>query len=247
MTDQDERLALFARHGVQTAFLYPFSLEFANTSPREFIENLLLTIGVVHVVVGFNYSFGSRGKGTPEDLEAFGKEYGFGVSIIDAETLDDKIISSSEIRHCLENGDIVTAKAMMGRPPILKGKVVHGDKRGRELGYPTANLMINSDLLIPKKGVYAVSSEIDGRIYGGMMNIGLRPTFTSDQEPTVEVFFFDFDGDLYGRELLISIQSRLRSEKRFKGIDEIIIQLDKDMQAAKKCLAAIESKGKKDV
>lgn len=247
LTDQAERLALFARYGVQTAFLYPFTLEFANTSPREFVEDILLSLGAVHIVVGFNYSFGCRGKGTPEDLQAFGKEYGFDVSIIEAERLNDKVISSSEIRSCLENGDIVTAKAMMGRPPVLKGTVIHGDKRGRELGFPTANLKIESDLLIPKKGVYAVSSEIDGRTYGGMMNIGLRPTFTSDQEQTCEIFFFDFNDDLYGKELLISIQSRLRSEKKFKGVDEIIIQLDKDRHEAIKSLAAIDSEIMKDV
>ncbi len=236
LTDQRERLLLFEKYGIEKLFLYPFTLEFANTSPREFIENILLRIGAIHVVVGFNYSFGSKGKGTPQDLKSFGEEYGFGVSIIEAEKLDDSIISSSEIRRGLLNGDVATAKAMMGHPPKLRGIVGHGDKRGRQLGYPTANIQVHEDLLLPKTGVYAVSSEIDGKIYGGMMNIGLRPTFTSIKEQTVEVNFFDFAKDIYGIELIITIHERLRSEKKFSGVDEIINQLDKDKQEAMKVL-----------
>ena len=232
LTDQNQRLILFEKQGVEKVFLYPFTLEFANTSPREFVENILLRIGAVHIVVGFNYSFGAKGKGNPQDLEVFGKEYGFGVSIIEAERHNDRIISSSEIRSSLINGDFSTAKAMMGRLPILSGTVVQGDKRGRELGYPTANLETDGDLLIPKNGVYAVSSEIEGRVYGGMMNIGVRPTFTSELKQTVEINFFDFHGDLYGQELKIIILDRLRSEKKFGGADEIITQLNKDRQEA---------------
>jgi len=239
LTDQNERLEQFERNGVEKVFLWPFSLEFANTSPREFVKDILLRIGAVHVVIGFNYSFGAKGKGTPQDLEVFGQEYGFGVSILEAAKLNDRIISSSEIRRSLVNGDFSAAKAMMGHAPRLSGIVVHGDKRGRQLGYPTANLQTKEDLLIPKNGVYAVNSKIDGREYGGMMNIGIRPTFSSQQEQTVEIYFFDFDGDLYGKELTITIQARLRSEKKFEGKDEIILQLDKDRQEAIKALASL--------
>lgn len=239
LTDQSERLQLFEKYGIERLFLYPFTLDFANTSPREFIENILLRIGAVHIVVGFNYSFGAKGKGTPQDLKLFGQENGFGVSIVEAERLGDKIISSSEIRSSLLNGDVATAKAMMGHVPKLSGTVKHGDKRGRQLGYPTANIQVDEDLLIPKNGVYAVNSEIDGKIYGGMMNIGLRPTFYSEQEQTVEVNFFDFAKDIYGRKLVIEIQDRLRSEKKFSGVDEIINQLDKDRQDAMKVLDSL--------
>lgn len=241
LTDQRERLSLFEKYGIEKLFLYPFTLEFANTSPREFIENIILLIGAVHIVVGFNYSFGAKGKGTPQDLKNFGDEYGFGVSIIDAERLDDTIISSSEIRSNLLNGDVATAKAMMGHPPKLRGIVGHGDKRGRQLGYPTANIQVDEDLLLPKNGVYAVNAEIDGEIYGGMMNIGLRPTFTSKQEQTVEVNFFDFEKEIYGKELIITILDRLRSEKKFSGVDEIINQLDKDRQDAMKVLNSVKT------
>lgn len=238
LTDQSERLLLFEQYGIEKVFLYPFTLEFANTSPQEFIESILLRIGVVHIVVGFNYSFGAKGKGTPQDLEVFGQKFGFGVSIIEAKRLNDRIISSSEIRRSLLNGDFADAKAMMGRPPRLSGIVVHGDKRGRQLGYPTANIETNEDLLIPKNGVYTVTSEIDGRVFGGMMNIGIRPTFTSNQKQTIEVCFFDFQGDLYGKELTITIHDRLRAEKRFAGAEEIIIQLNKDRQEAINVLAS---------
>lgn len=231
LTSLDDRLLLFEKMGVDIVYLFPFSMDFAHTSPREFVE-LLLKINVVHIVVGFNYSFGSQGKGSPVDLSLFGKEYDFGVSVIQAQKISGRVISSTEIRKFLLNGDIDTAKEMMGRSPRISGKVIHGDARGRNIGYPTANIQINEDLLIPKDGVYAVTSEIDGKIFGGMMNIGVRPTFKNDLQRTVEVFFFDLNQDLYGKELLINIEARLRPERKFGNLEEIILQLKKDKEEA---------------
>jgi len=230
LTGKKERLMLFAELGVDQVLLFPFTPEFAGTSPREFVKDILLTIGVKHVVVGFNYSFGYQGRGKPSDLEEFGKEYGFGVSIIQAQKIRDKIISSTEIRKYLLNGEIDLAKEMIGRSPKLSGRVIHGDKRGRTLGFPTANLQVDEDLLIPKTGVYAVITKIDGKIYGGMMNIGLRPTFKNSQEQTIEVYLLNYQGDLYDRELIISIEARLRPERKFNGKDDIIAQLHKDKE-----------------
>lgn len=232
LTGHEERLKLFEKLGVSEVFFLPFTPQLAYTSPEEFVTEILLKIGAVHVVVGFNYSFGFQGKGSPSNLEEFGKKYGFGVSVIQAQKLNDKVISSTEIRRYLLNGEIDLAQKMMGRSPNIAGKVSHGDGRGRILGYPTANLEIHEDLLIPKNGVYAISADIGGKIYGGMMNIGVRPTFRTNQERTIEVNFFAYEGDLYGKELIINIEARLRSERKFSGQDEIITQLTKDKEQA---------------
>lgn len=240
LTGREERLLLFEEMGVDKVFLFPFTKEFASTSPREFVENILLKLGVVHVVVGFNYSFGYQGSGRPEDLERFGQEYNFGVSIIQAQKIKDKVISSTEIRRYLLNGEIDMAKKMMGRSPIIAGTVIHGDGRGRNLGFPTANIQTDKNLLIPKNGVYAVSARIDGKAFGGMMNIGVRPTFTSAQEKTIEIYFFDFQDDLYNKNLIINIEAKLRSEKKFTGVDEIVAQLKKDKEQASNILSKVK-------
>lgn len=232
LTGKKERLELFKEYGVDKVFILPFTPELASTSPREFVESVLLKIRCIHVVVGFNYSFGAKGAGNPGDLEVFGKEYGFGLNIVEAQKLKGRIISSTEIRRNLLNGEISLARDMMGRSPKLAGKVIKGDERGRIMGYPTANIQVDEDLLIPKNGVYTVTSEINGKLYGGMMNIGVRPTFTSGQEKTVEVHFFDYCADLYGQELIIALEQRLRSERKFNGMDEIISQLARDKEQA---------------
>ncbi|NLL52050.1 MAG: bifunctional riboflavin kinase/FAD synthetase [Peptococcaceae bacterium] len=232
LTGHEERLKILEELGVNKVFLVPFTLQLADTPPEDFVKNILLKIGAVHVVVGFNYSFGFRGQGDPELLKTLAKKYDFQVSVIHAQKLGNRVISSSEIRRYLLEGEINLATEMMGRSPTICGQVVHGDERGRTLGFPTANIEVEEDLLVPKNGVYAVESEINGLSYGGMMNIGLRPTFKKKLERTVEVHFFDFEGDLYGQKLTVRIKSKLRSEKKFRGPEEIISQLHKDKQQA---------------
>ena len=232
LTGHEERLRILENLGVEKVYLVPFTRRLADTSPEDFVKNILLPIGAVHVVVGFNYSFGSQGKGDPELLKKLAEKYGFQVSVINAQRIGNKIISSSEIRKYLLDGEIGLAAEMMGRFPTISGKVIHGDERGRTLGFPTANIMVDEDLLVPQNGVYAVVSEINGQKYGGMLNIGLRPTFKKEAIRTIEVHFFDFQGDLYDRELTVSLISKLRSEKKFRGREEIIAQLHKDKQLA---------------
>ena len=239
LTAKGERLQLFEKMHVDRVFLVPFTPELAATAPRAFVEQLLKRIGVVHIVVGFNYSFGAQGRGTPQDLELYGQEYGFGVSIIQAQRIGDKIISSTAIRKFLLEGNIQAAKEMLGRAPQITGRVIHGDARGRTIGFPTANLQIDEDLLVPTNGVYAVTSKIGNKIYAGMMNIGTRPTFTSGSIRTVEVFFLDFSGDLYNFDLVIDIHARIRSEKKFRSSKEIINQLNEDREKTKDIVSSI--------
>lgn len=239
LTTQKDQMRLFSEIGVDRVYLLPFTKEMADTSPEGFVRDILIKLGVVHIVVGFNYSFGALGKGTAEDLQRFGQEYGFGVSVLQPQTLDGKVISSTAIRKALLNGDVVQAKKLLGRTHSLVGTVVAGEKRGRQLGYPTANLKVIEDLLIPKRGVYAVWTEIEGRTVYGMMNIGMKPTFHEEYTLTTEVHFFDFGGDLYGMELAIYCEEKIRDERKFSGLEELKRQLERDAVSAQRALERI--------
>ncbi len=237
LTTKEERLQILQKLGVDLVYLIPFTQLMAETSPRRFVVETLLPLGVIHVIVGFNYSFGAEGQGTPDDLQRLGNEYGFGVSVLQAQSIEGRVISSSSIRKALEQGDIHLAQKMLGRVPCLRGIVVKGEQRGRLLGYPTANILPIEDLLIPKRGVYAVWADLDNVRHYGMMNIGMKPTFHEAYESTVEVHFFNYKGDLYGRELNVYIKIRLRDEYKFSGLDELIKQLKQDELQAKSYFA----------
>lgn len=238
LTTQEERLKKFAEIGVDIVYLLPFSREMADTTPQEFIEKILLRMGVAHIIVGFNYSFGAQGKGTPEQLQEYGQEYGFGVSVLQAQTIDGQVISSTAVRKALLQGDVAQAKKMLGGAPSLSGKVIRGERRGRDLGYPTANLDVSPDVLIPKRGVYAVWTELEGKRLQGMMNIGMKPTFHAEFQLTTEVHFFQFHGDLYEKNLTVYMESRIRDEQKFSGVEELKDQLQRDALQVQRSLNA---------
>lgn len=232
LSTNQERLRCFEEIGVHTVYLIPFTREMANTSPEQFIKNVLLPLGVIHVVVGFNYSFGAQGKGDAVVMQTLGQKCGFGVSVLQAQMLGSQVISSSSIRKALHHGDVQLANTLLGRPFCISGTVEHGEKRGRLLGYPTANIRPEEDILIPKRGVYAVWACLEEKCVAGMMNIGKKPTFHDLYDTIIEVHFFDFDGDLYGQEITIYVETRLRDERKFNGINELLAQLKKDMAKA---------------
>ena len=236
LSTTEERLLYLETIGVQTVYYLPFTREMADTSPEQFVKEMLLPLGVVHVVVGFNYSFGAQGRGNTELLKDLGKTYGFGVSVLQAQMLGTQVISSSSIRTALLHGNIILASSLLGRLPCLRGTVVHGEERGRQLGYPTANILPSEDYLIPKRGVYAVWADLDGKCVSGMMNIGKKPTFHDSYATIAEVHFFNFNKDLYGREILVHIVDRLRDECKFKGINELMTQLKNDRTNAETVL-----------
>lgn len=239
LSTTQERLHYMEEIGVRTVYLLPFTMEMANTSPEQFVERILSPLGVIHVVVGFNYSFGAQGKGSPELLQALGQKHGFGVSVLQAQTMGGRVISSSSIRKALQQGDVKLASSLLGHLPCLRGKVIHGEERGRMLGFPTANIQTSEDFLIPKRGVYAVWSNFDGKPVLGMMNIGMKPTFHEMYDTVAEVHFFDFEGDLYGREITVFIEERLRDERKFAGVNELLTQLERDCSNAKGVLEKI--------
>jgi len=236
LTTQQEQLNIFETLGVEIVYVLPFTAQTAGMSPEQFVAEVIVRLGAVHVVVGFNYSFGAQGRGDSAYLRAQGQKYGFEVSILQAQIINGKIISSSSIRKALLHGDVAIAQEMLGYPPCLCGQVVEGEARGRLLGYPTANLHLSLDQLVPKRGVYAVWTELGGDIVNGMMNIGMKPTFHDHHETTVEVHFFNLEQNLYGQLIKVSIVARLRDERKFAGIDELTSQLEKDAQQARRIL-----------
>lgn len=236
LTTKEEQMELFKKIGVNRVYLLPFTKEISAISPERFVQDFLLRMGVEHIVVGFNYSFGAKGKGTPEELQQYGQEYGFEVSILQPQTFEGMVISSTAIRKALQDGNILLAKQFLGRPPSIVGRVVKGEQRGRQLGFPTANLQIHEGLLMPKRGVYAVWTWIGNQKVRGMMNIGMKPTFHEEYELTAEVHFLNFHGDLYGEELIIYLEEKIRDECKFASKEELIKQLELDAQRAQHCL-----------
>jgi riboflavin kinase/FMN adenylyltransferase len=225
----DERAHLLEQQGLHHLVIHPFTKEFSRMTAEEFVEEILVNqLHVKKVIIGYDHRFGRNRKADITDLKQFGEQYGFEVEEISKQELEDVAISSTKVRKALDAGDIMLANTYLGYPIMLNGVVVKGKSLGRKIGYPTANLRIAEDYkLIPAQGVYIVQSLIDGSITYGMMNIGTNPT-VGGEEQTVETFFFDFEGDLYGKKLSIEILTRIREEKHFTSVEELIAAMQED-------------------
>ena len=185
--------------------------------------------GAVHLVAGHDHHFGHRNQGSPELLKEKCAELGLGCDIIPAVTLDGVTVSSTHIRKLLEEGDVETARAFLGHPHVLTQTVGHGRQLGRTIGIPTANLVAPPHVLLPKRGVYAAKITLpDGRAFGGVTNVGVRPTVNNGQDVTVEPWILDFDGDLYGQAIRVEFYRRLRDERKFESLDALRSQIETD-------------------
>lgn len=228
-----------ARLGVDKLYEVPFNAALAALTAREFTQQIIVDrLGLKHVVVGSDFCFGKGRAGTTQDLTAFGAEMGFGVTIAPMKTISTAEVSSTAIRTALTEGRPRDAAAMLGHWHRIEGEVIRGEQRGRELGYPTANMSI-SGLHQPKFGVYAVKADVlDGPhkgSYNGAASIGVRPMF-GENVPNCETFIFDFKGDLYGSTVSIALVDYLRPELKFDGLDALISQMDADCDQARKIL-----------
>jgi len=227
---------LLEQHGVDLLFALHFDAAFASLSADEFIEKVLVQgLGVRHVIVGEDFCFGKGRKGNLALLQARSKELGFGVttfSLIGEGDLSK--ISSTNIREALRDGNPEAATALLGHPWTVEGRVETGDRRGRTIGFPTANVSLEG-YLEPALGVYAVRVEVDGRKYGGVANFGRRPTFDK-KDVLLEVHIFDFEGDIYGQPIVVSFISFLRPEMKFPGLDALKAQIARDSEAARALL-----------
>lgn len=225
----EEKSELLNKIGIQNLIIHPFDNQFSRLSAEEFVKNILVDkLHIKKIIIGYDHRFGRNRTATIDDLIDFGKIYDFEVEQISAEELNEVTISSTKIRHALDNGDIELANQYLGYDYFLSGKVIGGKKIGRTIGFPTANIEIPEDYkLVPKNGVYIVSSLYKGQTIYGMMNIGNNPTI-SDKDYSLEVYFLDFDEDLYDQTLTISFKKYIREELKFDSIEDLKEQLEKD-------------------
>lgn len=233
-----ERSELLADLGVDEMIVIPFDRDFSLLTSEEFVRNIIWEqIGVIEFVIGYDHQFGRNREGTIDTVQRLGDELGFDSYVVSKQEIGDKTVSSTAIRKAIhEEGDMILASSLLERNYILTGNVIHGDKRGKEIGFPTANINPgNQKKIIPKRGVYAVWIRVDGLYHKGMMNIGVRPTFEGTLE-TLEVHIFDFNENIYGKDILIQFVDRIRNERSFNGVDELISQLIKDEQEVQKVL-----------
>lgn len=233
-TDQQAR-ALEAL-GVDLLYVLNFDFEMANFSDRDFVEKVLHDgLGVRHVAVGFDISFGKGRTGSPEAMKAYGAELGFTVSVAEAAGEGAEKYSSTAVREALRDGHPETAAAILARPFAIEGVVRRGQQLGRTLGFPTANVFM-VDYVVPRLGVYATRTRLpDGRVQAGVANIGNNPT-TGEVETRLEVWLFDFDEDLYGQVIETQLIAFLRPEEKFSSIDEMVVQIRRDEATARAIL-----------
>lgn len=240
LMNAEARANRLAKLGVERLYELPFNATMAALSPEDFAAEVLADgLGVTHVTVGSDFCFGKGRKGTVEDLQALGAKYGFGVTIAPLLRAGGKEISSTAIRNALSEGRPRDAATMLGHLHRIEGEVIHGEKRGRELGYPTANMSV-AGLHLPRLGVYAVKVDVltgpQAGSYGGAASLGVRPMF-GENAPNLETFIFDFKGDLYGQHLSVALVEYLRPEMKFTGLDALITQMDGDCARARTLLA----------
>ena len=242
LMNAEARANRLAKLGVQHLFELPFDKQLAALGPEEFARDILAEgLGITHVVVGADFCFGKGRAGTASDLQALGKTYGFDTTVATLVASNDIAISSTAIRTALTEGRPRDAAAMLGHWHRIEGEVMHGEKRGRELGYPTANMSV-AGLHLPRLGVYAVKVDIltgpQKGSYNGAASLGVRPMFGVNQ-PNLETFLFDFKGDLYGQHLSVAFVDYLRPELKFDGLPALIAQMEADCQKARKILLAL--------
>jgi riboflavin kinase/FMN adenylyltransferase len=234
LSTPEEKAELFSALGVDVLITVPFSRDLAAMTASEFMELLIKHTGIKELVVGPGFTLGKNRSGTVETLSEMGSERGFSVKSISPETLSGDMLSSSNIRMLIEQGDVEAAGKALGRLYTVTGKVVNGDARGRTIGFPTANLDSWPQKMLPAIGVYRCLVPLDGKEYLGVGNVGYRPTFTDNTKKVfVEIHLLGFDGDLYGRELQVKFTHRLRGEVKFSSFEELVHQIHCDIETAR--------------
>ena len=230
------RREIFSDMGVDVLIEIPFTKDFSRKSPEEFLELLQEKISPAYVVTGPNYTFGRFGRGNGRMLLREAENFGFKAEVCQAFTVDRKIVSSTRIRALIAAGDLASANRLLGRNFTYAGKVVNGDRRGRKLGFPTANLEISDRRAMLPNGAYVVRVKVRGKIFNGIANVGDNPTFKVAKR-RLEVFIDDFSGDIYGEEIFVSFVSKLRDEKIFASVEDLKAQLNEDLRVMRNATA----------
>ncbi len=239
LTLPDERAALLGELGVDVVITQPFDLQVAATSAPGFLQTLKERLGLCQLWVGHDFALGHARSGNVDVLRQLGAQLGYQLHVISPVWFSDQVVSSSQVRALLGAGQVRQASQLLGRPYRLSGQVTHGDKRGRTIGVPTANLDPGDEKLVPGKGVYACLAEIEGRQWPAATNIGVRPTFDGqDPLPYIEAHLLDFSGDLYGKTVQLSFLEHLRDEQRFVDTEALVEQIQQDIQQTRFVVAA---------
>ncbi len=230
LTTLEEKIDLLLGEHVDLLFVIRFTPGFASRTSDDFIRNVLVRLlGAKSIIIGYDHAFGSGRSGSSETLEHLGRELGFDVKVVDEVLIGNEHFSSTRIRILLEAGMIAEANEFLGSPYMISGTVVDGDKRGREIGFPTVNLKLSDqDKLLPRSGVYFAQTEVDGTHFKVMMNIGFRPTVSSEGIKTVEAYILGYSGNLYGTAMRFTLLRFIREERRFSSLEELKKQLEKD-------------------
>ena len=242
ITSESEKQQLMEGLGVDKYISVKFTKETADISANDFFTNILKdNLKAIHIVCGYDYSFGKHGAGNTELLAKLCAEYGIGLTVIDPITYRDKNVSSTTIRQALSDGDIESATAMLGRPYSFTAEVIHGQSLARHLGFPTVNQKLDSKFVVPKYGVYVTRITIDGtdKRYYGISNVGVRPTVEVGLL-FAETNIFDFSGDLYGQTVKIEFLKMLRAEQKFDDLQQLTFQVNKDIDAAKRYVSTLK-------
>lgn len=235
ITTIDRKAELVGSLGAQEMVVIPFDADFAGRSAQSFIDDVLVgSLGATHVSVGENFRFGHRAQGDPVML---GADERFETRVVQLLEADGEIVSSSHIRGLLLGGALEYANSLLVDPFVMQGVVVHGDKRGRELGYPTANVVPDDQYVLPGHAVYACIAEVAGDRHLAAVNVGVRPMFETGRGELIEAYLLDFDGDLYDTTLTLTFHHRLRGERRFDGVDALIDQMGRDVAETRRLLA----------
>ncbi|MDQ0193442.1 bifunctional riboflavin kinase/FAD synthetase [Paenibacillus wynnii] len=240
LTPPLDKQELLVEMGVDILYIIEFNEQLSRVSPQNFVSGMLLPLQLVTAVIGFDFRFGYKGEGDADMLRELGQ------GIMDVETvppflLNGQKVSSSGIRRSLQSGELELANYWFGRCYHLRGTVVHGEKRGRTIGFPTANLQLEDRFVIPAKGVYAVRAFYNNQVLPGVMNVGVKPTFhEGETKPSFEVHLFDFNGDLYDLQLTVELVSYIRPERKFDSIQALIQQIGADAETAKRILLDIQ-------
>ncbi len=234
----DERVELLAQQGVDYVVVFPFSLEQSKLRAREFVQLLHNHLNMAELICGPNFALGYKREGTLPVLRDLGVEFGFVVTVVEPRQFQHGIISSTRARDLVAAGAVSQAAELLGRFPMLRGIVVHGDHRGRELGFPTANLQVPDQKLIPANGIYAVRVRLGNEWLDGAASVGIRPTFGGGKR-LVEIYILDFSRWIYGEELQVYFVERLRDEEKFDSIQALLEQMARDVETARAILSAL--------
>jgi riboflavin kinase/FMN adenylyltransferase len=243
LTTVEERREAIASLGVDVLYSVEFNHSMSQKTSREFYSEYIINgIGISEVVEGYDHHWGRNREGTIDSLVTIGNEFGFSVVSIEPFTQDGVVVSSSVIRDALTQGNVELAATFLGPSYAIHGLVIPGDKRGRMLGYPTANLKLTSERkLIPKNGIYLVRVGIENEEFFGMASIGVRPTFYQDGQRLIEVHILDFNRDIYGKSIRAQFMKRLRDELKFQSVDELVHQMKNDEELSRNYIAALQS------